>query len=51
MTPWEADVAVAMAEAVAGRGNPDIARVLAAEVAELRRKVADLAPEQVSAHG
>lgn len=41
MTPWEADVAVAMSEAVAGRGNPDIARVLAAEVADLRRKLID----------
>jgi hypothetical protein len=41
MTPWEADVAVAMSEAQAGRGNPDIARVLAAEVAELRRKLID----------
>jgi hypothetical protein len=42
MSPWEDDVAIAMSEAMAGRGNPIIARVLAAEVAELRRKVIDL---------
>lgn len=40
MTPWEADVAVAMDLAVNGHGNPDVARVLAAEVNRLRAAVA-----------
>lgn len=36
MSLWDADVEVAMRLAVAGRGNVDIARVLAAEVYRLQ---------------
>lgn len=46
-TPWDADVAVAMSEALAGRGNPDVARVLAAEVTHLRGQLVDKLAEQL----
>jgi hypothetical protein len=47
MTPWEADVAVAMSEARAGRGNQDVARVLAAEVTHLRDQLIDKLAEEL----
>jgi hypothetical protein len=41
VTPWDADVKVAVDEAMAGRGNPDVARVLAAEIHRLDAVLAD----------
>ena len=48
MTPWEADVAVAEALALSGRGNPDVARVLAAEVHRRRALAGEPSPASLA---